>query len=182
MIIATIKKLDGSYLDHSKFENEEAAMDWFQSRIDKGVYGQKHVPYSETEVLVQREVRDENDQIVQEAIYETVVQEEILAAFSIEFTEDVPSEQELMQVKIKAGAYARMACQSVLDLVAGYNLDRELTLQQITQMQSTFANAEAALRAGRPTYAKSYISAISADGVLVTQEMKDLCLELLEGY
>ena len=86
------------------------------------------------------------------------------------------------QAKILAGKVAREICEQVLDLVAGYNLDRQLTLQQITQMQSTFANAEAALRAGRPTYAKAFISAIVVDEVLVTQEMKDMCLELLANY
>lgn len=98
---------------------------------------------------------------------------------------DITSQEEIeaaKQAKIEAGKKAREICQSVLDLVAGYNLDRELTLEQITQMQTTFANAEAALRAGRPTYAKIFISAITADEVLVTQEMKNLCLELLEGY
>lgn len=39
MIIATVKKLDGTYLDHGKFTSEEAAIAWFQPFIDRGVYG-----------------------------------------------------------------------------------------------------------------------------------------------
>lgn len=98
-----------------------------------------------------------------------------------DITEQVQAQADLNEKVIK-GQIARETCQKVLDLVAGYNLDRELTIQQITQMQTTFANSEAALRAGRPTFAKAFISAIQADGVLVTQDMKDLCLQLLEGY
>lgn len=88
----------------------------------------------------------------------------------------------LKSEKIAAGRAAREACEAVLDLVSGFNQDRQLTWEQVTQMQQTFSNAEAALRAGRPGYAKSFISAIEVDGTLVTQEMKDLCLELLENY
>jgi hypothetical protein len=109
---------------------------------------------------------------------------DVSAEFTVEII-DISAQLEAeaqRQSKITTGKKAREACQSVLDLVAGYNLDRELTIQQITQMQSIFANAEASLRSGRPTYAKQFIVAIEADGVLVTQEMKDLCLELLEGY
>lgn len=100
----------------------------------------------------------------------------------INISKENVSKAELIKEKADKGRKAREACEKVLDLVAGFNLDRDLTVEQITQMQSTFANAEAALRAGRPTYAKTYISAITADDVLVTQEMKDLCLELLAGY
>lgn len=86
------------------------------------------------------------------------------------------------QSKIEAGKKAREVCTQVLDLVAGYNLDRELTIEQITEMQTIFKSAEAALRAGRPGYAKIFISAIEADGVLITEEIKSSCLDLLKGY
>jgi hypothetical protein len=86
------------------------------------------------------------------------------------------------QAKIEAGKAAREVCQQVLDYVAGENLNRELTIEQITDLQQTFAQAEAALRAGRPTFAKIFISAIEPDEVLVTSEIKNVCLGLLAGY
>lgn len=86
------------------------------------------------------------------------------------------------QAKIEAGAKAREICQKVLDYVAGANLDRELTIEQITEMQTIFKSAEGALRAGRPTYAKAFISAIEPDDVLVPAEIKNTCLELLKDY
>lgn len=84
--------------------------------------------------------------------------------------------------KIKAGAAARQACQNVLDFIAGENLARSLTSEQITSMQSTFANIQASLQASRPSLAKSLIQAVSVDGVIVTQALKDGCLDLLSAY
>ena len=107
MIIATIKKLDGTYLDHGNFKSQESALAWFRPFIDKGVYGQKHIPvqYRDIEVLIseaiksQVELLDENQLSfdppqfetveVTPAVYETqqeLVQEEIPAAFVIEFS------------------------------------------------------------------------------------------------
>lgn len=84
--------------------------------------------------------------------------------------------------RIDSGKKARECCEKVLDLIAGYNLERSLTIQEITVLQSTFGNAEAALRAGRPTMAKQFISTISPDEVLVTSEMKSEALKILENY
>jgi hypothetical protein len=182
MIIATVKKLDGTRLDHGKFASEEAANNWFQSFIDKGVYGQKHVPAYQEQRLISPEVRDEQGNITQASIYETIDHPEIPAAFIIEFAPDIPSEEELKQAKIEAGRAAREVCEKVLDLIAGYNLSRNLTIEQITQMQALLSNPEAALRASRPSLAKSLISAITPDEVLVTAQMKADALELLANY
>lgn len=100
----------------------------------------------------------------------------------ISIAKDKSSSEQFKKEKIQKGKEAREVCERVLDLVAGYNLDRALTMEQITQMQTTFADAEKALRAGRPTQAKQAITAIVVDEVLVTQEMKGLCLELLAKY
>lgn len=86
------------------------------------------------------------------------------------------------QARIAAGAAARQACQNVLDLIAGFNLEQELTLEQISLMQQNFELAERALRAGRPSLAKGAIQLITPDDVIVTQEMKDEALALLAGY
>lgn len=92
------------------------------------------------------------------------------------------AEQEAKQAKIEAGKQAREVCEKVLDLIAGYNLSRSLSIEQITQMQALLSNSEAALRAGRPSLAKSLISAIIPDEVLVTAQMKADALELLANY
>lgn len=86
------------------------------------------------------------------------------------------------QAKLKAGADARRVCQDVLDYIAGSNLEKSLTIQQITELQSVLAAPEAALRAGRPTLAKQLINSIIPDGVLVSAEDKATALELLAGY
>jgi hypothetical protein len=75
-----------------------------------------------------------------------------------------------------AGKAARKVCEDVIDLIAGFNLERSLTTEQITQMQSTFADANALLKNNQPWGAKAAIEAITPDGTLVTQEMKDAAL------
>ena len=99
----------------------------------------------------------------------------------IDITEEV-NKQKAIEAKIALGQKARLTCDKVLDLISGYNLDRELSVEQITSMQSSFAPIELALRSGRPSLAKYHISNVSVDGVLVSQEMKDLALELLADY
>lgn len=84
--------------------------------------------------------------------------------------------------KLEAGKKARQACTNCLDIIAGYNLEQELTAEQITEMQTTFAPIQSALMTARPTTAKALITALVPDGVLVTQELKDLVLVELSEY
>jgi hypothetical protein len=84
--------------------------------------------------------------------------------------------------KIALGRIARNACQSVLDLIAGSNVTRELTAEQITLMQSTFGDIERALQSNRPNLAKSLIAQVPVDGVIVTEELKAVALELLKDF
>ena len=83
--------------------------------------------------------------------------------------------------RIAAGRQDRQKCETALDLIAGFNRERVLTIEQITQLQQTFAQAESLLRANRPDFASQVISAIVPDGVLITSEMKADVLEILNG-
>lgn len=87
-----------------------------------------------------------------------------------------------IEAKIAIGKKAKEACENVLDLISGYNLNRELTVEQISVMQTNFASIEKALQSGRPSLAKAYISQVITDGVLVTEEMKEMALLLLADY
>lgn len=79
------------------------------------------------------------------------------------------------------GAKSRLACQNCLDLIAGFNLQRALTAEQITSMQASFGNIQMALMTSRPTTAKALITALIPDEIIITTEMKDTILsELLE--
>lgn len=145
--------------------------------------------YETEQVLIKPAVYAEDGvTIVEEAIYETkqVLQDVLVAPAEFEIIEeDITTEitkRNLIKEKREKGRDAREACEAVLDLIAGFNFDRELTAAQIDQMQATFANPEKALRAYRPSTAKVLISNITPDDVLVTQEMKDLCIELLANY
>lgn len=97
----------------------------------------------------------------------------------IETVEAAQAAEALKQARIASGAADREKCQKALDLIAGYNRERTLTIEQITQLQQTFAQAESLLRASRPDFAKIVITAIVPDGILVTEEMKQDVLSLL---
>jgi hypothetical protein len=92
------------------------------------------------------------------------------------------SKNSTLEGRINAGKAAREACEKCLDLVAGVNLERSLTAEQITQMQTTFSSIQSALMTSRPSSAKALISAIVPDEVIVTAEMKEILLEILAEY
>jgi hypothetical protein len=95
---------------------------------------------------------------------------------------DKAAAKKAIEYKIAIGKLARNACQSVLDLISGYNIDRELSAEQVTAMQVGFSDIEKALQSNRPSSAKQLISQVTVDGVVVTQEMKDIALELLKDF
>ena len=148
-------------------------------------------------VLVAPEVRDPvTNEVITEAVYEdqevitqeyapAVYRDEVIPAeYTIEIT-DVTAEVEAERIKslrLQAGAKARQTCTNVLDLISGENLEKELTLEQISDLQLLFGNIEKALQSSRPTLAKMLILAVEPDEVLITQELKDSCLELLADY
>jgi hypothetical protein len=89
------------------------------------------------------------------------------------------AQQAALANQIASGRADRAKCETALDYIAGVNRSRALTIEQITQMQQAFAQAEALLRASRPDFATQVISAIVPDGELITQEMKDQVLAIL---
>lgn len=161
------------------FPSLEEAQAWYTQESENGSFG-----------LLGRWVKEESEEAIDTREYVDYNTGEILNEyllprdFSVQYLDisDEFSKAQDRQAKINAGVKAREACQSVLDYIAGANLDKELTIQQITSMQTTYANAEAALRAGRPTYAKQFISAITPDGIIITAAEKANCLSLLSAY
>jgi hypothetical protein len=83
---------------------------------------------------------------------------------------------------IAAGAKADADCKRVLHLIGGFNLQPSRTQEQINGMVSTFGPIVQALTLGRPGVAKAMIQAITPDGTVVTQAMKDLALEQLKDW
>ena len=94
------------------------------------------------------------------------------------------SEQSKAQINqiIANGAKADADCKRVLHLIGGFNLLPGRTSAQAGEMAATFADAKAKLQDGRPGAAKAAIQAIPVDGVLVTQSMKDLALDILKDW
>jgi CRISPR/Cas system Type II protein with McrA/HNH and RuvC-like nuclease domain len=172
------------------FETELEAQEWLQKQIGKpNRLPERTVSidseYEQEDVL---EVIEENVLVGQDEegndIYELQqTQVRLKAQFTSEII-DITAQYEAEQAKqarLLAGKQAREACQAVLDYVTGYNIDRNLSAEQVTQMQSTFGAILSLLQANRPNSAKALISAIVVDEV-VPQELKDGCLDLLSNY
>ncbi|MBA3756783.1 MAG: hypothetical protein H0X02_11380 [Nitrosomonas sp.] len=204
MLQAIIKKLDGTKLDHGNFETEEAAMDWFQSFIDKGVYGQKYIAerFEDFKVLVtpavyeEREILDENQQSFDPAQFEQVettsavyeienrkVQDEVLADFTIEFT-DVTNDPELKQAKDMADA--KKEIERGVNAIAVFKVrtkTKNLSNSQIGELFSDAAIGKiiSTLSTGSLPLAVALIGAFVADGVLVTEADKTAMIAELQG-
>lgn len=86
----------------------------------------------------------------------------------------------LRKQKKETGKAIRKVCESVLDLIAGYNIESNLTAEQVTELENTFSTIAMYLRANRPFSAKPLIEAIVPDETLVTTEMKTAILKELE--
>lgn len=133
----------------------------------------------EHQILISPPELNEAGEVIVEAIYETIP-----SAYLVEI-EDVTEEFGKAQIRnerIARGHKARQVCEACLDLIAGINLERSLTGEQISQMQNSFGQIQMALLTSRPSAAKAAITALQPDGVLITEEMKESVLELLVEY
>lgn len=175
------KTWTGLNSDGTPFSTEQNAQTWLDRQIGK--------PHRLPERVVSIDSQYDQDDVIE--IIETEVDEVMTQThvrLRAEYTSEIVNistaynaEQDKIN-KIKAGASARQACQNVLDFIAGVNLDRNLTSEQITQMQTSFASIQLSLQAFRPSLAKSLIQAVIVDGIIVTQALKDGCLSLLSNY
>lgn len=80
------------------------------------------------------------------------------------------------------GKMARECCFEILDVIAGWNIQRNLTKEQKDNMVVTFAQPLQALQVYRPGLAKSLIEEITPDNDLVTNEMKEDILSVFTKY
>lgn len=155
------------------FATQELADAWLAKEVANKSYGMPERTIVTPAVLDEQgnEISPESSEVIPSE-YEVIIED---------VTVQVQAEA-AKQARIQAGIKAREACQLVLDYIAGCNLDKELSMEQITQMQQTLAMPEAALRAARPSLAKAAITAITPDGILITEEEKQQALILLADY
>lgn len=95
------------------------------------------------------------------------------------------TEQELIEETnrlCKIGMKDRGTCRDCLDLISGYNRDKNLSLFQLTQMMANFSQIYFYLEKGFPATAKKNILAVEPDGVIITQELKEMLMYALREY
>lgn len=163
MFRASIKR-ENKLTNQAQFSTMEELNSWLEREIANGSFGK-----SAHEEIIFDETGKELEVIQHPAEY-TIEIEDISAQHA---------QEELKKEMLQKGALARKVCQDCLDIIAGFNIDRTLTAEQITQMQQTFGTIETLLRANRPASAKPLITALVPDGVLVTEQMKETVLAVL---
>jgi len=95
------------------------------------------------------------------------------------------TEQELINESNRLadiGQGARGSCHQCLNIIAGYNKDKNLSLFQLTQMMANFSQIYFYLEKGFPATAKKNILAVEPDGVIITQELKEMLMYALREY
>ena len=80
------------------------------------------------------------------------------------------------------GKVVRTICEEILDLIAGNNLEKSLTIEQIDQMEVDYAEIFQALKNFRPDKAKALLLTLTPDGTLFTSEDKDEYLAEFAKY
>jgi hypothetical protein len=87
-----------------------------------------------------------------------------------------------IRTRLDRGRKVRALSQDLLDLVAGWNMERQLTGQQISDLITLVSPIMEMLQANRPFQAKPLIESLVVDGILITQDMKDQSIALYETY
>ena len=83
---------------------------------------------------------------------------------------------------ISIGKKVKEVCDNCLDIITGFNVTRQLTAEQVTQLTIDCAPIMQDLMDRRPWSAKLKIQAMDVDGVLITQTMVDMVLEELKDF
>lgn len=125
------------------------------------------------------------DKVVPQKVLESVIKERdevkwlalTTQALAVKASKEA---RELVRVRKAKGMLARQMCEEALDTVAGHNIANSLTPAQKDQMETDFAPIMVKLSANRPAQARALIAAVAVDGVMVTQELKDELLEVLD--
>ena len=108
----------------------------------------------------------------------------VLSALESAATEVVADENKKNNRKNKKqlGRIAVKACEACLELIAGFNITRNLTAEQKDTMATTYAPLLEALNQKRPGKFKSLVEGLTPDGTLVTDQMKTELLEELAEF
>ena len=106
--------------------------------------------------------------------------DELLALIPIVTEEQIKKNE--IETRAARGKKFREDCDKCLDIIADFNDQRSLTVAQIQQMQTTFAPINQALNSRMPKTAKALLINVVADGVIVTDEMKNMVLDVLKEY
>lgn len=159
----------------ANFETEEIVQEWLDNHIANNTFGKPDRWERETDGTHTEE------RTVTPEIGEEYTEYFFPCEYTYEIT-DITAEYEAEQARLarmKMGKRVRDLCDNILDLLAGYNLERALTQEQITQLETTFSSINQLLLNKRPFTAKTLIQSIVPDDILITEAMKN---DILNEY
>ena len=173
MIKVNIANASGIFATKN-FETQSLADLYIQEMKDSEHWGK-----SDKDFILTPEVKDEQGNVISPAVMGHqnaeifFTTEDITAQFNLE---------QRIESLATSGESDELVCKKCLHVIGGYNKEKSLTTAQIQSMATTFASVDFCLEKFMPKSAKSLISSISPDGFIVTQELKDLLLEVLKEY
>lgn len=172
-----IKNVASQKITHSSQHGTlEESQEWLDRQLSK-----EPCPFGKPEhqvIVSEMEWDVETGEVIKEAEYETVPSEfEVIGP--IDITAEVEAEA-AKQRRIASGERDGKVSAKAMACIRGWNREVQLTAEQITQQTTTFAPIVNLLLIGRPDSAYAVISNIVPDGTIVSQEMKDEVLSILQ--
>lgn len=166
----------------AQWETNEEATNWINSCISLNAWGRPRRWVAEFDLsaeeisfaVTSREVVDQHGEKYYEYFLNADYEYE-----TIDITEEHDVEQ-ARERRLTSGRLVHNVCSDILALILGFNLERNLTAAQITEMEETFSTINALLQSDRPFSARPLIEAITPDSVLITEEMKSVILNEYE--
>lgn len=172
MLQITIKKNEIT-TNQAHFNTQEELDVWLSFHKQNNSFGVNEYSYENIlEPEIPAVLDEEGNELSPEvpAVVETI---HVPAEYTIEI-EDISAqieEEAQRELDKQLGQLIREKCEAALDIVIGFNARRELSFEQVDEMQSQFAEILGALQARRIDKATMLLMSTEPDGTLVTQEM-----------
>jgi hypothetical protein len=108
--------------------------------------------------------------------------QEIIPGFTVQYSDITVEleEKERVDLQVAKGERSKNICDRALSLIRGYN-GTNLTDEQIMEMMTSFSTLNELLRNGWVAKALEIVTAIVPDEVLVSSQMKEDVLNILNG-
>lgn len=186
--IEIVNKSSKQITNLMRFETEQECLSWFNELAPTGVFGNPEQPELKElqDVLITPAVLDpETGEELEPAVYEqqeVVVRPYTPAEYEI-VIEEIPEktpEQIQDEEDIRLGAIIEERCLKAKRYITGRNTRTQLTIEQVSEMVSTYEPIKVALADNRVDLATTLLNEIDSEDSNI-QEIKTKLLLILQG-